>query len=179
MGRKQGRHWQHLYICIIILIGLCFCSCARRQAIQKKVVYVPQTQTIEKCKRDNELLQRSEELLDQGNYRGALAANQKLLSLNDDELPKDDALYNIGVIYAHYKNPDRDYKKAIRAFKKLMNKYPASPLMEQTKVWIETLQKIENLEDTNESLELTIECLEETIENLKQVDTDIEQKIKE
>jgi outer membrane protein assembly factor BamD (BamD/ComL family) len=143
-------------------------------------VYVPlQPQTLKTCKEDNELLQRSEELLEQANYSGALAANQKILSSPDDALPKDSALYNIGVICAHYKNPDRNYRKAIRAFRKLINKYPASPLIEQTKVWVETLQKIENLESTNESLELNIECLEETIENLKQVDADIEQKIKE
>jgi len=112
----------------------------------------------------------------EGAYDKAIKAFEKSITLNPLYAGP---YYNIGVIYAHYKNPDRDYKKAIRAFKKLMNKYPASPLMEQTKVWIETLQKIENLEDTNESLELTIECLEETIENLKQVDTDIEQKIRE
>ena len=181
MGRKQGRHWQYLYICIIILIGIYCCGCARQKVIQKEAVYVlPQPQTIEKCKEEeNELLQRSEELLEQGDYSGALATNQEILSAPDDALPKDEALYNIGIIYAHYENPDRNYKKAIRAFKKLMNKYPASPLMEQTKVWVETLQKIENLESTNESLELNIECLEETIESLKRVDTDIEQKIKE
>ena len=180
MGRKQSRHWQYLYLCIISLIGIFLCGCARQHVIPKKAVYVPpQPQTIEKCKEDNELLQRSEELLTQGNYSGALAANQKILSSPDDELPKDEAIYNIGVIYAHYKNPDRNYKKAVRAFKKLMNKYPASTLMEQTKVWVETLQKIENLESTNESLELNVECLEEIIENLKKVDTDIEQRIKE
>jgi outer membrane protein assembly factor BamD (BamD/ComL family) len=157
------------------------------------VTVPPQPQTIEKCTKDNELLQRSEKLLVQGDYSGALATNQELLSATDDALPKDEALYNIGVIYAHNKNPDKNYKKAIRAFKKLINKYPASPLIEQTKVWVETLQKIENLESANESLELKIEnlesaneslelnneCLEEIIENLKKVDTDIEQKIKE
>ena len=180
MGRKQGRHRQYLYICIIFLIDIYCCGCARQPVIQKEAVYVPlQPQTIEKCRKDNELLQRSEELLEQGDYSGALATNQELLSAPDDALPKDEALYNIGVIYAHYKNPDRNYKKAIRTFKKLMNKYPASPLIEQTKVWVETLQKIENLESANESLELNIECLEEIIENLKKVDTDIEQKIKE
>jgi len=179
VGRKHSRHWQYLYLCIIFLIGIYFCGCARHQVIPKAVYVPPQPQIIEKCKEDNELLQRSEELLEQGNYSSALAANQKILSSPDDELPKDMALYNIGVIYAHYKNPDRNYKKAVRAFKKLINKYPASPLLEQTKVWVETLQKIENLESTNEILELNIECLEETIENLKQVDTDIEQKIKE
>ena len=180
MGRKHRRHWQYLHICIIFLISIYCCGCARQHVIQKEAVYVPpQPQTITKCKEDNELLQRSEELQEQGNFSGALAANQTILSAPDDELPKDAALYNIGVIYAHYKNPDRNYKKAVRAFKKLLHKYPDSPLLEQSKVWVETLQKIENLESTNESLELNIECLEETIENLKKVDTDIEQKIKE
>ena len=180
MGRKQSRNWQYLYLCIISLIGIYFCGCARQHVIPKKAVYVPpQPQTIEKCKEDNELLQRSEELLTQGNYSGALAANQKILSLPDNDLSKDEALYNIGIIYAHYKNPERNYKKSIKVFKSLIHKYPDSRLIEQSKVWLEVLQTNENLDSTNESLELTIECLEETIENLKKVDTDIEQRIKE
>lgn len=180
MGGKHSRYWQYLYLCIAFMTGICFCGCARQQVIQpKEMTVLSRPQPVKKCKEDHELLQRSEELLAQGNYGGALETNQHILSLSDSESPKDMALYNIGVIHAHYKNPKRNYKRAIRAFKKLINQYPTSPLIEQTKVWIETLQKIEKLENTNENLESTIECLEETIENLKKVDTEIDQKVKD
>ncbi len=180
MGGKHSRRWQYLYVCIAFMTGVYFCGCARQQVVQPKEmsVLLP-PQPVKKCTEDHELLQRSEELLAQGNYAGALETNLHILSLSDSESPKDVALYNIGVIHAHYKNPNRSYKRAIRAFKKLIHQYPSSPFIEESKVWVETLQKIEKLESTNENLESTIECLEETIENLKRVDTDIDQKIKE
>ncbi len=180
MGGKHSRYWQHVYVCVALVMGIGFGGCVKKQVVMPQEITIPaQPSPAKKCREDHELLQRSEELLALGNYSGALATNQHILSVPNPELPKDVALYNIGVIHAHHKNPDRNYPKAIRAFKKLIKQYPASPLIEEAKVWVETLQKIEKLESANESLESTIECLEETIENLKRVDTDIDQKMKE
>jgi outer membrane protein assembly factor BamD (BamD/ComL family) len=80
------------------------------------------------------------------------------LASADKNLPKDEALYNIGLIYAHYKNPKRDYKQSIKTFNKLIHDYPRSSFAEQARVWSELLQ---------------------AIENLKNVDTEIEEKIKD
>jgi len=160
VGNQQNRNWQYVCFCITFLIGVYFYGCANQQKIQKDIPRkeLPQQQPIQKCREDNEHLQRSEELLAEGNYIGALAENRKILASADKNLPKDEALYNIGLIYAHYKNPQRDYKQSIKTFNKLIHDYPRSSFAEQARVWSELLQ---------------------AIENLKNVDTEIEEKIKD
>jgi len=100
----------------------------------------------------------SQQLLAKGDYQGALRENQKVLSANNKNSSGDRALFNAGLIYAHYENPEKDYKKAINSFKKLIEDYPKSTLVEQAKLWVGTL---------------------EIIEQEKQVDIEIEKKKKE
>jgi outer membrane protein assembly factor BamD (BamD/ComL family) len=159
MGKEQKRCWQHFCFCIIFLIcGYC-CGCAKQQIVQTSRPQIePPPQPIQKCKEENEHLQRSEELLAKGNYAGALAENRKILAAADNSLPKDAALYNIGLIYAHYKNPKRDYNQSIKTFNKLIHNYPHSSFAEQAKVWVELIR---------------------AIENLKKVDTEVEEKLQE
>jgi tetratricopeptide (TPR) repeat protein len=160
VGNQQNRNWQYVCFCITLLIGVCFYGCASQQKIQEDIPQkkLPLPQPIQKCREDNEHLQRSDELLAQGKYTAALAENRKILESEDKNLPRDEALYNIGFIYAHYKNPKRDYKQAIKTFNKLIHDYPRSSFSEQARVWSELLQ---------------------TLENLKNVDTEIEERIKD
>ncbi|MDH5767649.1 MAG: hypothetical protein OEZ31_01650 [Nitrospirota bacterium] len=83
--------------------------------------------------------------------------NQKVLSLGDNKLPADEALFNIGLIYSHYGYQKKDYKKSLTFYKRLVRDFPMSPLVEQAKIWIGVL---------------------EVIEKTKQVDIEIEEKKK-
>ena len=76
-----------------------------------------------------------------------------------------EALFNMGLIYAHSGNPKKDFEKSIEFFKKLIKDYPESPLIEQSKIWVEVLQKNEELN--------------QVIQKLKQVDIEIEEKKRE
>jgi hypothetical protein len=145
VGRKQTGSWQHLYLCTFILIITYCYGCASLQPVNK-------------CKEANQQLLRTQQLLARGNFKGALAENRKIVSSPDSSVPKDEALFSMGIIYAHHKNPNKDYKQSIKVFKKLIHDYPQSPFAEQAKVWSEVLQ---------------------IIEKLKTVDTEIEQKIRE
>ena len=58
-----------------------------------------------------ENLTMAQKHLDQGNYEDSLKENQKVLSLYNNLPPGDEALFNMGLIYAHYEYPKRDYKK--------------------------------------------------------------------
>lgn len=145
MGRKQTRNRQYFYFCIIILIIMGCCGCAGLPPENR-------------CREANQQLLRTQQLLAQGNFKSALAENWKIVSSRESNVPKDEALFCIGFIYAHYKNPKRDYKQSIKVFKKLIHDYPNSPFAEQAKVWSEALQ---------------------IIEKLKNVDTEVEQKTKE
>jgi len=108
-----------------------------------------------------EHLLRSQKLLAQGNYEGAITENKKILSLSDSRSPKDEALFNLGLIYAHYGNPLQDLQKSIESFKTLIKNNPKSPLAEQARVWVEILQENAGLNHL--------------LQKLKQVDIDIEE----
>jgi len=92
---------------------------------------------------DNEHLLRSQRLLAKGNFEGALEENQKVLSKYANRSPGDEALFNMGLIYAHYGNPKKDYKKAFNSFWKLINDFPQSPRFEEAKIWTGILNVIE------------------------------------
>lgn len=108
-----------------------------------------------------EHLIRSQKLLAQGNYEGAVVENQKVLSLPDPRSPKDEALLNLGLIYAHFRNPQKDLEKSLEYFKRLIKHYPKSSFVEQAKTWVGILEE-------NEELNYLIQ-------KLKQVDIDIEE----
>ncbi len=97
-------------------------------------------------------------LLQKGDIDGALRENQKALTLAGKESPADKAIYNIGLIYLHYKNAQKNYEKARAQFERIIKEYPDSPLVEEARIWSGVLQ---------------------VIEKLKQVDIDIEQKKEE
>ena len=119
----------------------------------------------EEQKKTNEYLLRGQKLLAQGNYEASLRENQKTLSLSANNPPGDEALFNMGLIYAHSGNPKKDYGKSIDFFKRLLKDYPQSPLVEQAKIWIGVLQENEKL----------IQMLEKS----KEVDIKIEEKKRE
>jgi tetratricopeptide (TPR) repeat protein len=107
-------------------------------------------------------LLRGQRLLAQGDFEGSLKENQKVLSLAMGKSPGDDALYNLGLIYAHPGNPRRDYEKSIGFFNRLMKEYPGSHLTEHAKTWTGIFQENEKLK--------------EVIEKSKQVDIEIEER---
>jgi tetratricopeptide (TPR) repeat protein len=88
-------------------------------------------------------LLRGQELLTKGAYKESLRENQEVYSMVGENAPGDEAIFTMGLIYAHYKNPEKDYKKAISFFKKLIEDYPRSTLVEQARIWVGTLDAIE------------------------------------
>jgi tetratricopeptide (TPR) repeat protein len=110
---------------------------------------------------NREHLIRSQKLLAQGNYEGAIAENQKALSQPDSKSSKDEALFNLGLIYAHFGNPQKDIGKSLEYFKRLIKNYPKSPFIEQVKILVGILEENEELNHL--------------IQKLKEVDIDIEE----
>jgi outer membrane protein assembly factor BamD (BamD/ComL family) len=103
-------------------------------------------------------LMQSQKLLSEGNFKASIMESRKVLEMQAASDFKDDALFNIALIYAHYNNPEKDYKESIKYFTELMNKYPKSHLADQARIWLDVLN---------------------IIEKAKQVDIDIEKKKKE
>jgi len=91
----------------------------------------------------DEHIMRSRLLLANGDYKGAIAENQAVFSETGKNRPADEALFNLGLIYAHDKNPDKDYRRALDYFMRLVNEYPESPLRDRAKIWTGVLRDVE------------------------------------
>jgi len=129
-------------------------------------------------KADQRILQ-AQKLAARGRYDAALEENQKVLSLSNNSPPGNEALYNMGLIYADPGNPKRDAAKSIAIFKRLIKEYPQGSLAEQAKVWVQVLQDSENSKRTAASLTQENEKLKHVIEESKKVDMEIEEKKRE
>ena len=159
MGGKRIGTRQHIYISIACVIAVSLAGCAALVDVKSKT-------------EPNEHLATAERLLEHGDYEGALKENQKVLAVRDDVEPADEALFNIGIIYAHHGYPKRNYDKSLDYFKKLVRTFPHSPRAGQTKVWIGVLQDHERLNKEVEELNLIIK-------KSKQIDIELEGKKKE
>ena len=182
MGRKRARTREFIYFCVAGLIFLVLLGCALlkemdkvgfgKEGVHKEKVQEDNGQKKETLKISSEHLFRARKLLEQRDYDGSLKENQEILSLSGQNSPGDEALFNMGLIYAHFGNPKKDYGKSIVFFKKLMKDYPQSPFAEQAGIWARILQETEKLSQT-------IQKLNQVIEESKQVDIEIEEKKRE
>jgi outer membrane protein assembly factor BamD (BamD/ComL family) len=130
LGRQYDRKRQYFYLCSACLIFFLLFACTAFK------------ETIGRQKTDEHIMS-SRLLLANGDYKGAIAENQAVLSGAGENRPADEALFNMGLIYAHYGNPDKDYGRALDYFRKLVKEYPKSPLTEQAKIWSGVLRDME------------------------------------
>lgn len=108
---------------------------------------------------------RNQKLLTTGDFEGFINENQRILSLAHPRSSKGEALFNLGLVYAHEGNPKKDFSKSLGFFKRLIHEHPKSPLVEQAKIWVGLLQEYESLS--------------EVIQKLKQVDIEVEERKRE
>jgi tetratricopeptide (TPR) repeat protein len=152
MGRKRTRAWKYIFLCTAGLIFLSSCAIFKESQISSEI---------------RDLLRRGQNLQVLGAYEEALTTYEKVLSLTPQRPPGDEALFSMGLIYAHFNNPKKDYQKAIDCFVRIINDYPGSPLADQAKIWIGVLQQTEKLSQEVKSLKLTMEDLKQAGERLE------------
>ncbi len=135
MDRKQSGKRKHFFLCISGLIFILFlASCSPPKEIIKKEVVEKEI-----CSHRDFL----RTLKNTGDFEKALKRNQEILTMHPKTSPGDEALFNIGLIYAHSENPQKDYKKSMDYFQRLLKEFPRSPFIEETKMWIGVLEDIE------------------------------------
>lgn len=145
MGRKRNGKRQRLYLAATGLILAAVVGCAPVRAKAPECPACPQSGR----------LVLVEDLVNRGNFEGAMKESQDLLDSSLNGPPGDVALLNMGLISAHVANPKKDYRKALGFFQRLVREFPRSPLAEEAKIWAGVLQ---------------------AYEQAKQVDIDIEEK---
>jgi hypothetical protein len=170
MGRKSSRSRQHIHIRIALLILFCSgCALSQKEAPKVNapvpaVVLEPQPspepppvveeprEALER-REANEYLLAAQNLLAKGDYEGSLRESQRVLVLLKDQPPVDTAIFNMGLVYAHPKNPKKDNKRAIYFFNRVIKGYPDGPWAEQAKIWVGVLDGVEKLKQVDLEIE--------------------------
>ncbi len=162
MGREPARAWKYIYLFLAYLISLLLFNCALIKGSKPTVMDSKPPEEAQ------EYLSRGQKLLSQKDFEGALIEYEKVLSLSPRQPPEDQALFNIAMVYVHFGNPKRDYKKSIDFFLRILNEYPESHLVEQAKIWVgvlmesvESIKKIERLYETIQNMEKIKRALQE------------------
>jgi len=148
LGRKHNRKRQYFHICSACLIFFLIVGCTTlKESMDRKEDYKGALMLKESTNSkevDGRFL-HSRQLLAKGDYKGALVENQAVLSEFGKDSPADEALFNMGLIYADYGNPEKDYNRSLDYFRKVVDEYPQSPLLEQAKIWAGVLRDMEKL----------------------------------
>jgi outer membrane protein assembly factor BamD (BamD/ComL family) len=171
MGRKRIRQGKHLYIFIacVILAGICGCT-----GLQGALAGPDYWQ--------------ADHYRAGGDYRAALKQYRDIIDL----YPKaaDEAYFGMGCLYAHPRNPQRDYQKSLEAFRRVVNDYPRSRYRDGAEAFLHVVgeaasqnsqtasQKklVETLEKQVESQQKQVEGLQKQIEQMKEIDRSLEEK---
>ena len=178
MGPKRARKRQHFFLylaCYMIFVFLI-----------QGCLYLP------KQWQGEQQLAKARQLFAGGNYEAALEKNQKVLEQYQTR-HADQALFQIGQIYAFPENPNLDYQKSLESFQRIIFKFPASRFREDAKIWaliirqiIDQEKQIQLLKEKNVPLEKTvkkqkskIKQLQDQLEKLKRIDIKIEEKKRE
>jgi tetratricopeptide (TPR) repeat protein len=170
MGGKPTRSRQHFYICFTLLTLFCGSCVLPKKAAPKVNAPVPKVaiepkpapEPLPPVEEPKEVLERreaheylmlAESLMAKGDYEGSLRESQRALNLLKDQPPADTAVFNMGLLYAHPKNPKKDNKRAIYFFNRVIKDYPDSPWAEQAKIWVAVLDGVEKLKQVDLEIE--------------------------
>jgi outer membrane protein assembly factor BamD (BamD/ComL family) len=94
-------------------------------------------------------LQEPREIVKNKDFESATQKYLQVVNELGNNKPADEALYNLGLIYAHVDNPSKDYKKSKYYFTELIDKFPDSQYAEEARIWLglfETLEKIQQID---------------------------------
>ncbi len=166
MGRERNRTRKYVHLSIVGMIFISLIGCALLKEIRAK-------------REASESLVAAQKLLDQGDFAGSLKENQKVLSLYDTVPPGDEALFNTGLIYVHYGYSERDYKRSLDLFRRLVKVFPQSLLAAQAKIWIEILLENETLNRETEESNKSIKKSQQENERLKKEIEELNRAIRE
>jgi tetratricopeptide (TPR) repeat protein len=172
MGGKPSRSRQHVYIRIallILFIGGCATISKKKEVpianapapevvVEPPVVPEPapiieEPKEVSERQEANEYMNAAQSLLARGDFEGSLRESQKVLTLLKDQSPADTAIFHMGLVYAHPKNPKKDNKRAIYFFNRVIKGYPDSAWVEQAKIWVGVLDGVEKLKQVDLEIE--------------------------
>jgi tetratricopeptide (TPR) repeat protein len=102
------------------------------------------------------------ELFFQGSYTSSLAKYSEIVEKYPAKA--DRALFEMGIIYAHPKNEQRDYQKSLECFRKLIKDYPESEYRQNSEMMIFNIRNVALKDQTITAQQMQIETLQHKVQ---------------
>jgi tetratricopeptide (TPR) repeat protein len=143
---------------------------------------------------EGQISREANDLFNQGKYEASLSKYKNIIEKHP--VVADRVLFEMGIIYAHPRNPKKDYQKSLECFQKILEEYPDSAYRRDSQMMIFQIHNVINkdkiiakqqtqietswqgvksreneiitLQEKIETLEEQIEAREEQIETLEQ-----------
>jgi len=102
------------------------------------------------------------DLYHQGNYTASLDKYSEII----DKYPAtaDRALFEMGIVYAHSKNEQKDYQKSLECFQKLIKDYPGSEYRQNSEMMIFNFRNVALKDKTIAAQQMQIEALQHEVQ---------------
>jgi len=99
-------------------------------------------------------------------YQGSYAASLEKYSEIPEKYPKeaDRALFEMGIIYAHPKNEQKDFQKSLECFQKLIQEYPESEYRQNSEMMIFNIHNVVLKDQTITAQQMQIEALRHEVQ---------------
>lgn len=191
MGRKRAgtRKYVLCFIAILTCFVLMGCASTKKQhdtgdiemTVEPMDLAISRSQPKKENMRDEskEVLAQAKRLLAMGQYEASLRENMKVLSIAPNGPPGDEAMFNIGLIYAYPKYQKKDYGKAVTTLTKVVKEYPQSNWSGHARILLDIIQENERMKRIYSEASHENEKLKTMIEQSKKVDLEIEEKKRE
>ena len=174
MGGKRTGTGNHVSLCVALVMYLAVFGCAGSETAVERPAGTAGAASEARREIDG-----ARALLARGDYELSLRMSEGVLAGPAGPLLGDEALFTMGLIFAHPGNQSRDYQRSVAFFKRLVREYPSSSLKEQARTLTEVLE--ENIRLKRASAEAREENirLKQIIEQSTKVDIEIEEKKRE
>ena len=146
---KRKHFYLHLAGCLMILMGSHGCAHFSLTAWESKLE-----------------LQQARALLNNQQFDSSLEKNREVLE-KSYPYSGDLALYQMGVILAHPKNPKADLRGSIRCFQTILLEFPESEVRGEADLWARTLTKVLEMEKEVQDLRGNLSLAEKAREEDK------------
>jgi hypothetical protein len=127
-----------------------------------------------------------QKVIQNGDYKGFLAENQRNLSACGGWTECDVTLFNLGFVYAYPQSPYRDPQKARQYLHELHSRFPQSPWTSQGQVLLAFMNEQLSLEEAQRRLRADLRTRDAAIQKLRgqlnrsrEIDIEIEKKERE
>lgn len=163
MGGKRNGRRQYVCFCLALLIFCGGCSLFQEASRHRQM---------------SEALAAGHDHLIHGDFDGSVRSYRSVLTTAQGKPPADVASYQLGLVYAHPDNPQRDLQKALKFFSHVVSAYPESPWAEQARVWQgllkETQESRQEIEKARRAIAKSKEEIEQNREAIEKSKQEIE-----